>query len=444
MNTTWPKPMRSPELSNSLLITGALAATLLIAKAITDSEYSYAYIGLLLAPLLLYAGLRDPFIFPLGVYAFLVPFDSVLILSGETSGPTLTKVLGVLTIALLLLKGSTERRLSMPRSAALWLGAFVLWGVLSGWWAIEPGQTFYRAFTAVGLLLLYWTAASYQASQREFDLLSAFCLFGGLCAAAFLVYSYWSQGTVQRATLTMGTQQADINEAAFTLLLPAALALRTLGAPRLATRLFGTAAFLLLTAGLLVTGSRGALLGLLCILCLHFAFLKIKTLWAGLAFAALLLLFAVMPEVMAERWKDAVESGGAGRTSIWYVGLRALGKYWLIGAGLHNFPYAYTEFAEYAPAFKGLYRGAHNIYVETAVELGLAGVVLMLGWIGQHFLILYRCSPARVATAAALLAAFAGCLVSSTFVGTLWVKAFWLVPLLIAVHGNLPGERVRP
>ena len=439
MITAWAKEMKMPSLAVLLSVAGALASAALIAKGIADMRY--LYIGILFVPALLYIGLRDPFIFPLGAYVFLVPFDSILMLTGGSSGPTLTKYLGIATIVVLLVKGSAEHRLHQPRAAALWLGLFVFWGILSGWWAIDPGQTFYRLPTAAGLLLVYWVVAAYRVDQRDFDLLSGFCLAGGIAAALFMLYYYSTQGVVERATIVMGEQQADNNEAAFTLLLPASIALQKIRTLRSAGRILMTAAFVLIVAGLVVTGSRGALLGFLCILFIHLAFIRRKALSFGLTLAGVMLLLSVTPDFFLERWRDSLDSGGAGRTSIWYVGWKALERYWLLGSGLHNFPFAYTEFADYAPAFKGLYRGAHNIYIETFVELGVVGIGMMAGWIWKHFSILRCASSGRAPSAVALAAAFAGCLVSSAFVGILWVKAFWLAPLLIAVHGNLPGER---
>jgi len=87
-----------------------------------------------------------------------------------------------------------------------------------------------------------------------------------------------------------------------------------------------------------------------------------------------------MPELFFERVSDIAiaVSSGEGRVDIWRVGLQALQRYWLIGAGLSNFPFAYNEYAGFAVTYQGYSRGSHNIFLGTWVELGIIGLALML------------------------------------------------------------------
>jgi len=94
--------------------------------------------------------------------------------------------------------------------------------------------------------------------------------------------------------------------------------------------------------------------------------LSVENLNKKVAFALVLILLAVIimpfiPEFMINRIDSAVETHADGRVDIWVAGLYALQKYWLIGAGLDNFPVVYTEFAEYSP-YGMAFIGPHTIY----------------------------------------------------------------------------------
>ena len=65
-------------------------------NAIADAKW--IYLAALLAPFLIYISIKNPFIFPFGLYVFLLPFDDVIILTEGSKGPTLTKFLAILTI----------------------------------------------------------------------------------------------------------------------------------------------------------------------------------------------------------------------------------------------------------------------------------------------------------------------------------------------------------
>jgi hypothetical protein len=78
------------------LLTGFILAAL-IAQFIITAKFIYLA-AIFLTPFIIYVSMKTPFIFPLGVYVFMIPFDEVLILTGAGRGPTLTKLLAVLAI----------------------------------------------------------------------------------------------------------------------------------------------------------------------------------------------------------------------------------------------------------------------------------------------------------------------------------------------------------
>ena len=136
-----------------------------------------------------------------------------------------------------------------------------------------------------------------------------------------------------------------------------------------------------------------------------------------------------------------LDSGGAGRSTIWYVGLKALEKYWAFGAGLSNFPIAYGEVA-FLDTSKGWYRGAHNIYIELLVEFGIAGFSLMILAIMKHYQIMRSRFVRYNSNSIMLKASFWAIMGSSFFLGTFWSKSFWLLWMLIIMNKNVVDKEM--
>jgi O-antigen ligase len=165
--------------------------------------------------------------------------------------------------------------------------------------------------------------------------------------------------------------------------------------------------------------------------------LKKKKISFGLVATALgFIVMTFVPDYFVERISQAGETGGAGRLDIWYVGWRALEKYWLVGAGFGNFPNAYTEFADYAPHFQGGNRASHNIFVGSFVEVGVIGLSLLVLAIIKHFRLIQLRGIRFDKELIMLNAVFWGMLVSSLFLDTLLYKPFWLLWMMIVMYRN--------
>ncbi len=155
--------------SDVIWIVIVLFFSVITGTAIADTKW--VYFGIVLIPFILYICIKKPFIFPFGLYVFLLPFNAVLALTGSAKGATLTKFLGILVILVLSLKGAFEKRLKQPDYAAVWMVLFVLYGALSMLWAIDGkiGLEFLR--TTTGLLILYLVSKSYQIDRSEYETL---------------------------------------------------------------------------------------------------------------------------------------------------------------------------------------------------------------------------------------------------------------------------------
>ncbi len=432
---TWIKALTGEK---GLVAASAVCVAAVLAYGISDLKIFLA--GILVVPLMVYAAFKRPMIFPLGVYLFLIPFDSLLSVTGNASGTTVTMLLGAASILILVLKGTVENRLDQPGGLVMPWVLFIAFALLSMIWATQPDLARRRITTAIGLLLLYVVSASYRTSRKDYESIKLFIFAGGLLAAAATIFTYLSvggQGVAGRTAMEMGGRQAGLNRIPFDLLIPVSIciAMATESKRRIMQVAMG-GALMLFCIGIVLTGSRGGTIAVMVIGAVYLLSARKKIAVAAVVAIVVLAIMPFIPDFFVERVDVAVESGGDGRTIIWNIGWHSLEKYWLLGAGLDNFPKAYTEYVDVGPVFIGLDRAPHNIFIGNFVELGLIGLVMMVIAFGRQYRELVRARRAGPDTTA-LRAVFWAMIAASFFQDTLWYKSFWMLWMMIAMHRNV-------
>ncbi|MDR4506263.1 MAG: O-antigen ligase family protein [Candidatus Scalindua sp.] len=405
-------------------------------------DEKWIYFGLILSPFIIYVCIEKPYIFPFGLYAFLLPFGEVLSVEGFESGATLTKFIGALTIPVLCFKGAFEKRLNKPDIASIWWVLFITYGICTVWWAVEPEATLSRISTAMGLIIVYLVVASYKFQKSEYETIKLFMVAGGFLSALFAIYNF---GTIQNFSrvnlLHSETGRTGASDYAFSIAIPISICVGMVMKQnsKMIKGLFGFALVAMIFT-VLISGSRGGMVGVSTIFIVYILSSK-KKITTGIVLIIIgIILIPFIPDFVYERWGAATETGGAGRLDIWYVGLRVLKKYWLFGTGLDNFYYAYEEFAHYAPTFKGMNRSAHNIFLKYFAELGIIGFTLFLLAIMKHYKVIKTRSSQYDIEAIMLKAAFWGMIVSSLFIDSSWRKSFWLLWMIIMIRRNTLSE----
>lgn len=391
----------------------------------------------------------------LGVYALLLPFDSVLI-PAQIGGIHLhfTWFVGAAAAGVLLAHGALRSRFVTPPRSVVWLALLVGWASLSALWAIDTGRAVFRLPLLVLLLIIYLAAVASRVEKKDLETIGFLTLLGGCMAAMISLYRLYSgqwyvgQHAHYQLSGRASLWDTDPNHVAASLILPLCLAVGQLhSAHSWLKRLLLTGAIVVLGAGICSTMSRGALLaGTVALLIIFWrSGAGRRTLWIMFSLAALTL---AMPAQFFSRIGGAVADRGAGRLDIWTVGLRTLKHYWLLGAGLDCFPNAYRQFVETGVYFVGLARAPHNIYLGTWVELGVVGFALLFIVIRQH---LALASAAREAMPNRSLwmelvpyeAAFYGLLINGFFLDLQWETYFWLALVLLAVAAQSRAAAVK-
>ena len=421
-----------------------VAACLVCFSAVKIIVYrSFLWASVPALPFLVYLAVSRPFIFPFGAYVFLLPFDSLLSITGHTSGATLTKMMGILTMIALLLKGSFENRFVRPDKTVFCWTALVLYAVSTFVWALDPERVKAMIPTALGLFAFYLIVSFYGATEKDWSTLKSAILLGGFLAAIFSIYAYYAGDffavNSDRATLMLGDRETNPNKLGFSMLMPTAICIELFFAQKRFNlkKIAYVLIFGILLFCVILTGSREIMLGIGLIFMVFIYSSKRKfTVGLLLVFVSLPLVF-FMQQFLIERWQGSVSSGGAGRVDIWWVGLKALGSYWITGVGLNNFPVAYTKFVDYGPGFHGFYREAHNLYLNTSVEFGVAGIALLFWGLKRHYLLI-RSSHGTDGQGKMMLIALFWAISAASFFGTyFWDKAYWLFWMMVLIYDNL-------
>ena len=384
----------------------------------------------------------------LGLYAFLIPFESMTTMENST-GPTATllRYVGLLAILMTLVVGWLRKRIVRPPQTAMFWSLFIVWGAASSLWAINPAMALHRIPTALGLWLLYMAMVSVQISTKELSWITLLTILGGTGASVYSAYLFiQSGGAIGRVSLTEGSTQSDPNFFALTLLLPLSLACgEVLSSRAILRKSLFVAATAVIALAVFLTMSRGALAAVGAITVVFLFRLRLNwRLFIPVVIAGAALLF--MPRLFFERMHEASTSRLAGRQDIWQIGIHSLKSYGAFGAGLDNFSNAFQKYAGTSLFFAGDQRDSHNIYLATSVEFGIVGTLFLFAAVRSHLRAFPR--PSRNNLNSARLVAFEaacwGILTAGFTLSILWRKAFWFALALSVVAVRVSRENEQP
>lgn len=103
---------------------------------------------------------------------------------------------------------------------------------------------------------------------------------------------------------------------------------------------------------------------------------------AGLALAGGIVLLASSPLAPSSAASGSAETSIGARQEIWRTTSEAIADTFPVGTGLGSFEQAYRQYENQADVTHRYVNHAHNDYLELVLELGLAGLVLILLFLG--------------------------------------------------------------
>jgi len=394
-----------------------------------------------LGPPLLYAAVIAPIVFPLGAYVFLVPLDGLL----DTGAVgTVTKILGAATAGALVLYMLRRKRAVEPPHAAVWWLLLYLWSTASLFWAIDPPTAQTALPTVLELFGLYIVVAIFPIKMAGLRNIINMAIAGSAIAALYAVY-FFHTGAGQAAAadsrlfLSNGDGSGVINpdHLAAAMVLPVALSCVAIIYNRnLLVRLVCLAGVGAMLWTVDLSSSRGGALAVgAAILYLMVRDRHRLALGAGLG-AIIVAVLATSGQSLIQRFATMTVNGGAGRSDIWHIGFLAFKEHWLFGAGYANFPFAYDSAFIRVPElfYTKWHRASHDIILNTAVELGVVGLILLICAWTSHFRLLSFIKPEHplYPLRTALEASMIGLFVAGLFADIMSMKYAWM-PFMLAV-----------
>jgi hypothetical protein len=400
-----------------------------------------AILGVAVAAWLAFLVVRKPMATTLVLYGFLLPFDSLL---GLSVGGTLTRYVGILLAGAAILTMLRKRAsIARPPSPAWWVVAYCCVALVTVFWSVEPELSAARIPTMISLVGLYLLLCICPISSSELRWAVGATIVGGAAAGLLLIVQFAAGGftLASRYTISIGgSAMTDPNGAAVSLLVPLALSVcLALGYDRRLPMFAFTLSAILCVLGIALTESRTGLLSMVVVLVVivvgarRAGATRLRRLGLGVVLAVgTLALLTLDGGALILRVQEAVQTGGAGRLTIWTVGLAAARQYWAAGAGLETFSPVYTRFAyEASGAWRGVDRSAHSIYLAALVETGVAGLLSMVFVLWSHFTLMRRMDAPALEWRElawwrlALVASVVGLAVSGLTLDVFWRKWFW-------------------
>ncbi len=426
----------------ALLLAGAAAAAVLAGRTAYDTAV-VAVVVAIAAAVALALAVHRPVLFPFLAYIGAVPFDNVL----QTGGGTITKFLGVASaIAFLLVMLDRRRTIAPPIAIAGW-AVFLVWSVASLMWANDPAFGAQSLLQVCELFILCTIAATLRVRAAEIPPMMIATVVGGVASSLYGVYMFRSghisQTDVlsQRLSISFGSGSfINADHFAAALVFPLAIALTGFLRLRGWQRVASAVAFLLLLVGVLVSATRGSLVAL-GVMAVYLAIVERRRVQLFVLGAIGLAASAAMPNIWL-RFLDPEQGGFGGRSGIWKIAGAAFREHWLLGAGTGNFRLAYRD-AYLSVGQSGYFyhrwmEDSHNLIVNTGVELGVIGVVLVLAaWVLQ-----FRTTSRIPRTSSlggvrsAIEAGTIGLFVVAMTVDIMWYKYLWIAFMLAVLARN--------
>lgn len=285
--------------------------------------------------------------------------------------------LGLFGINQALLRDLRIRRLPLNR----WMAVFVFGVLISA--ALGAGRAYSMTIfqdVFVKILILYVLITNLvdtPARARTFmGVVTACAAFLG----AYAIYAkFTGQATIEHSRAGAVGLLGDPNDLAMVLLTGVPFALLALARDRGISRLVWLVALCLTFGGVLVTQSRGGLLGLAAAMYVLLRDrLKSRVLTWIIVGGALLGLVA-MAGITARHGLGGgdLDASAQGRLDAWRAGVRMFRFHPLAGVGVGHFPSQYLDYAVNPNEWRAM--SAHNTWVQVLGETGLVGVVPFLG-----------------------------------------------------------------
>jgi O-antigen ligase len=365
-------------------------ASSIILPALYLGQFSLAVIAMTVLSLAILLFTRP--LYALLAYVMLIPFEELAVFAALG---TPTRLAGMLFFAAYLFHRRFQINLRVvPLVAWLWLG----WVTLSLLWSPTLRWDFY--FQLVQLFLATVLIADYVSREpkRMNTILTGYTL-SALVIALFGIYNFFSNaGNVSGFSFesrTSGINGQGVETFAFSLIPAFLTSFHRVIYSRQRLRWLYLLLMLVFALGMILSGTRGSWVATLgAIFLVYLPRLKARHYLVIIATVALGVGIASQIPVIAEfasyRAGSALSSGGEGRIAIWqvswqmFLGSPVTGIGWRMGEfemSLQDLERTRQSITWSSDGGRFVPRVAHNIYLQTLLELGVIGFILFMFWL---------------------------------------------------------------
>lgn len=368
-------------------------------------------------------------------------------------------VSGVLAIGLYIMQQHGSRRIDRVRApTTTYVLLLLLWVALSVPGALHQGAAF-RMLTNnfIKTVLMYLVIVGSVRGFRDVERLA----FVYLAVATVFAATVLSRFDVGDSSWRLGSlyYTYDANDFATYAVSAIPLALYfTLAQGRLSRRLIGAFGIATLVVAFIWSGSRGGFLAMLAMVAfVLFRYTALRARWRILGTAVIAALFLTTASdtywtqmhTILNSPEDYNRTAENGRARIWRRGIGYMLSHPLLGVGADNFGVAEGTISYLAPLQdKGIgvrWNAPHNSFVQAGAELGIPGLVILLGVIGTAFRSLRRLERLRVVSshhprgppqlAQSLKASLVGFVVGAFFLSLAYSQVLYtLVAIVVALE----------
>lgn len=365
------------------------------------------------------------------IYIFLSPLDMILNLTG--SG-TILKYIGMLLAPLIVLESIMYRKKLNINFSLIFIGLYWLYYALGYFWSIDLHQTFWALISLGNLIALVAFLSLRKYNIKEFGLIK----LSSIASMLFFTYrmiNEASQAYYGRGTIGINGVFIDPNDIAAAFIIPFLFCIDKLNSKNKGSyKILYLFSLIIIGYGLLLTGSRGGILAIGVASVAYYILNSDIPLWKSIirvismSLVALLIftaLFSYLPMDVQNRLSLSIllETGGTGRLDIWKQSLEVFSS---SSFGRLFIGYGLSTFSILNSARFNTDLVTHNIYLQTLLDAGVGGVILLLVMCLWITMVAYR-NKNWVG-----LSIFVGTLVMSLTLDT-WNKKFFWNAVFIAI-----------
>ncbi len=324
----------------------------------------------------------------LGIFIFIIPCPF------NTAFQEISFYLSAGLLLLLILRRQTHFSFASPFTVPFML--FSLWVFICIPFALNKGNSFHDFYAhLLKYLFIFYLLVNYFKSKRLFIILSWIIVISiTIFSIGGIIYFYFLSGGTLRSRFGLPEAGVDINHIGFLAVPALFIAITLFTGSGISKKLFLCLSVISAISAVVLSGTKGALLGL--IIPIAFLFTKQKKITA-IALLFLLSLIVITPfksKLHVQKLQDAVVAEvEENRFSIWHAYLQVVKKYPVGGIGYGMQSYNRDFFIQnnfIVPSIAGSkndksFFKPHNTLIDLTVRTGFVGVCLFLYCIYMFF-----------------------------------------------------------